>query len=234
MLISTELCIFLSSVGYVTYYIVFFWPIRYSLNLISIFNGFAGACIWTSQSVYLTKNSNAETIDRNTNIFWSFFQSSLIFGSVYFYYQFDGIEEIKGQDRIQTYVVLTIFSLIGSVLFLFPKKSEEETSSNNQTEKANPMIAFKKCFSLFKTRQMILLSISCFFTGLSQTFYQNVYSTSIAFTKYLGNDSTKLIGLYCISNGVGAIFAGLMFGWYAKRFKFMQRNRIFIYLLGNL
>ena len=71
----------------------------------------------------------------------------------------------------------------------------------NETDslvKAKPLAAFTRCFTLFKTKKILLLSVASFYAGIEQSFFGGVYATAVAFTKHFGTDSVKLIGLYGI------------------------------------
>lgn len=81
-----------------------------------------------------------------------------------------------------------------------PDKIDREAALVNLDEVAvkatNPLAAFTRCFTLFRTKKMLLLCVACFYTGIEQSFFGGVYATSVAYTKYFGVDSVKLIGLY--------------------------------------
>lgn len=105
--------------------------------------------------------------------------------------------------------------------------------------KAHPITvsvaAFTRCFTLFKTKKMLLLCVACFYTGLEQSFFGGVYATAVAFTKHFGADSVKLIGLYGIFTGLGAIWGAVFFGYFLnERFEFAKRSRTPVFLIGSV
>ena len=92
--------------------------------------------------------------------------------------------------------------------------------------------AFLTSVKLFKTREMLLLSITFFYTGLELTFFSGVYSTSVGATKSFGNDADRLVGLTGIFIGVGEILGGGIFGIFGK--KTVRYGRDPIVLLGGI
>ena len=61
--------------------------------------GIGAAIIWTAQGQFLTINSDSETMSRNSAIFWSLMQCSLIIGNTFIYFQFQDISEINADTR---------------------------------------------------------------------------------------------------------------------------------------
>ena len=92
--------------------------------------------------------------------------------------------------------------------------------------------AFLASIKLFKTKEMLLLSVTFFYTGLELTFFSGVYTTSVGATKAFGNDSDHLVGLTGIFIGVGEIVGGGIFGILGK--KTVRYGREPIILLGGL
>lgn len=71
------------------------------------------------------------------------------------------------QVRFNFYLVLSIICAIGCFLLLLLKKTTTRaiTTDLASLDQTNPIVALKKCFKLVKTKKMLLLSISCFYTG---------------------------------------------------------------------
>ena len=161
--ISTKKCLFFSSFVISICLLIFLYPIRYFLLIQSFIVGLCSAVLYTSQCQFLAENSNVQTIDYLVGVHMSIHQAGWIFGNLYFYFQYNGIEEIKEQDRIKTYSICIILLFLASVLFLFLKsnKSEFEISPSQKSS----LIAFKRCFRLLKSKEMLLLLIPCFYTG---------------------------------------------------------------------
>lgn len=77
-------------------------------------------------------------------------------------------------------------------------------------------VAFKTAMKLLGTLNMIVLSVTCFYTGLVQSFYGGIYPTAVSFTLGLAKNSKQLMGLVGICNGIGAVTAGGLFGILGK------------------
>jgi len=75
----------------------------------------------------------------------------------------------------------------------------------------------KQSWNVFKTVDMMLLSVCFFYTGLELTFWSGVYTTSVGNTKAFGNEAKRLIGLVGIFTGVGEILGGAVFGFLGKK-----------------
>ena len=65
--------------------------------------------------------------------------------------------------------------------------------------------AFVDVGRLFKTKDMALLAVTCFYTGVEIGFCQGVYSGCIGFTEAFGKDRAKYVGLSGILIGVGEV-----------------------------
>lgn len=63
--LSYERCLFLSSLLYFAYILIFLFPFKYGLLLFSMFQGFAQGVIWTTEYNCLVLNSSSKTLDRN-------------------------------------------------------------------------------------------------------------------------------------------------------------------------
>lgn len=62
--LSAKYCMFFSSISYFIYAVVFFYPFRYGLELVSALVGFSAALLWTTHGLYISNNSNSTTINR--------------------------------------------------------------------------------------------------------------------------------------------------------------------------
>ena len=117
----------------------------------------------------LIENSNSETVDKNTSLFYAIYDSGYIFGNLYFFLQYSGVNEIKENDRQLTYCVFIAILMIASFVFLFLKSSNQssikgELKINNK--KISPFNAFKNSFSLLKDKKMIFLLLPAFYAGI--------------------------------------------------------------------
>ena len=121
-------------------------------------------------------------------------------------------------------------------------KANEEDSSETSSEisafkqkksrSTEAWEAFLTSVRLFKTKEMLLLSVTFFYTGLELTFFSGVYSTSVGATQKFGSDSDKLVGLTGIFIGVGEILGGGIFGIFGK--KTVRYGRDPVILLGGI
>ena len=244
--ISIKKALFFSSFLHLVCYLIFFWPVRYGLEIAHLIMGFAAAVLWTAQGACLIQNSNSKTIDRNTGMFWTIYELGLVLGSTYFFIAFQGVEEIQQQKRFLTYGVLLAINLAGCLSLLFLKANKQEKIIDKQEKSADlslnsekihdggMIVALRRCLAMFKTKKMILIIVASFYTGLEQSFFNAIYPAAVAATKHFGADSVKLIGLYGIFNGGGEMCGGLFFGWLGGNLSFVQRSRSRIFFLAFL
>lgn len=242
---------------YVLYVATFIKPLTWTLYLGSVLIGIGGAVLWTGQGVFLTKNSTSNTMGRNSGIFWAILQGSCLIGNMYVFFAWQGITNIGDSQRIPLYIGLTAISGLGVVCMAFLKTKNnteslendpevsENTESNNETED-KPLLEenkkssklgeaysmFKKSIRLLGTKNMMLLSVTFFYTGLELTFFSGVYSTAVGATKQFGSDSDRLVGLVGIMIGIGEIVGGLTFGIFGK--KTVKYGRDPIILMGGV
>jgi hypothetical protein len=74
-------------------------------------------CI-TLQGVFLAENSTKETMSRNSGIFWAMLQSSLLIGNTFAYYQFQGLDEVDKDTRVETVAYLFGAAIVGCLVFV--------------------------------------------------------------------------------------------------------------------
>ncbi|XP_006898501.1 PREDICTED: UNC93-like protein MFSD11-like [Elephantulus edwardii] len=223
-IVGPQLSMFTSGLFYSMYIAVFIQPFPWSFYTASVFNGIAAAVkvymLWTAQGNCLTINSDEHTIGRNGGIFWALLQSSLFFGNLDIYFAWQGKTQISESDRRTVFIVLTVISLVGTVLFFFIRKPDsenvlgEDESSDDQDLEINESAqnnvtkavdAFKKSLKLCVTKEMLLLSITTVYTGLELTFFTGVYGTCIGAVNKFGTEEKSLIGLSGIFIGTGKI-----------------------------
>lgn len=233
--VTIKKALFFAAILHMVCYLIFFWPIRYGLEVAHIIMGFAAAVLWTAQGACLIENSNAATIDRNTGFFWTVYELGLVLGSAYFFIAFQGVEEIQQKERYLTYAVLLAINMAGCLLLLFLRRNDKPKTADQsislKREENGMMAALRRMAGMFSTKKMLLIIVASFYTGLEQTFFNAIYPAAVAFTKHFGADSVKLIGLYGIFNGAGEMCGGLVFGWLGGNLAFVQhsRSRIFLF-----
>ncbi|KAK7070920.1 DUF895 domain membrane protein [Halocaridina rubra] len=157
-------------------------------------------------------------------------QSSMLFGNIFVYHQFMGKEVIDYHTRLVVFIVLTIVACIGiGIMLLLPKPGS--SGSGRTDDLGGPYNALKKSFALFKTKDMLLLSATFFYTGIELSFFSGVYSACLsATTRFF--DPKRLVGLSGMMIGVGEILGGGVFGIFGK--KTVRFGRDPIVLLGYI
>lgn len=202
-------------IGAVTYCLFiasFLIPKTWLLYLASCVIGFGAAVIWTGQGNYLTLNSDSMTISRNSGIFWAMLQASMFFGNLFVYFQFQGKTHIDADTRLPVFIVLLVLAAIGIVFLLLLRPAQNSDGEMVRKDEGGPLHALRRAFDLLLTKEMILLSLTFFYTGTELSFFSGVYSPSIGFTKQLGCDVKQLVGLSGIFIGVGEVVGGALFG----------------------
>ncbi|OXU29921.1 hypothetical protein TSAR_004384 [Trichomalopsis sarcophagae] len=220
---------------YVFFIATFLYPRTELLYTASVIVGLGAALAWTGHGLFLTVNSDGDTMSRNSGLFWAIFQSSLFIGNIFVYFVFKE-PVIKEDVRNLVFKVLTGVSVCGLVLLLTLRKPPQQvnmgpaegvSSADKELQipeppREKPLLAawhaLRDAFGLFFTQRMLLLSLTFIYTGLSLTFFSSVYSSSIGFTKGMGEDRKSLIGLSGICIGIGEVVGGALFGVLASRF----------------
>lgn len=220
-------CAMLIGAGaYSAFMISFLWPKTWLLYSVSGLLGVGAAIIWTAQGSFLSRCSDDATISRNSGIFWAMLQMSMFFGNLFVYFQFQGKTHIDEATRTLVFSVLIGVGFLG-VLFLFALRPLQDTQVVNgndneaddelESTSSGVVIAFKNSVDLFCTKEMLLLSLTFFYTGLELSFFSGVYSPSIGFTQAIGESAKQLVGLSGIFIGVGEVFGGVTFGLLGAR-----------------
>ncbi|KAK8743641.1 hypothetical protein OTU49_001181 [Cherax quadricarinatus] len=221
-------------IGGITYAIFiagFLWPQTVILYLTSVLVGAGAALIWTGQGNYLTLMSTQKTMSRNSGIFWAMLQSSMLFGNLFVFYQFMGKDVIDHHTRTIVFSALTVVGIIGiGIMCLLPKPGADGSGRADESL-GSPFEALKKSFNLFRTKDMILLSATFFYTGIELSFFSGVYSACLSSTLRFP-DPKRLVGLSGMFIGAGEILGGGVFGIFGS--KTVKYGRDPIVLLGYL
>ena len=157
--------------------------------------GMGAPILWTAQGTFLSYNSDEGTITRNSGVFWAMNTSSTCIGNLFAYYLFKDKEFIEKDTRITLGSVLTVVSSVGIALmfFLRPTPWAEHHSKDSM------LTTFKNTIKLLLTKEMLMFSITLFYTGLHQTLWGGVYSTSIGFMRgYVTESIGFLLKLFFI------------------------------------
>ena len=96
------------------------------------------------------------------------------------YFQFRGLEDVDKDTRTVVTMTLLGVGLVGTAVFLLLRPT---SSGSDSTAAGGPYAALKRAFAIFITKDMLLLSITNFYTGLMLTFWSGVYGPSIANTQ---------------------------------------------------
>lgn len=210
---------FIGGLTYLFFIVTFLFPRTWLLYVASVLIGAGAAAIWTGQGNYLTLNSDADTISRNSGVFWAMLQCSMFFGNLFVFIKFQGKSHIDTETRNVVFGALTGVCVVG-LLFLMllrPTKrmpSIEDAKGDIVTHEVSetPLDAFKGALKLFCTRDMLLLSITFIYTGVELSFFSGVYSPSIGFTLGMGENAKQLVGLSGVFIGLGEVLGGALFG----------------------
>ncbi|PNF26549.1 UNC93-like protein MFSD11 [Cryptotermes secundus] len=207
-----RIAMLIGAITYCLFIASFLLPKTWLLYLASCVMGFGAAIIWTGQGNYLTLNSDSLTISRNSGIFWAMLQASMFFGNLFVYFQFQGKTHIDAHTRLSVFIVLLIIAAVGIVFLLILRPAQSPDGEMVQKEEGGPLNALRRAFALLITKEMILLSVTFFYTGIELSFFSGVYSPSIGFTKQMGSNVKQLVGLSGIFIGVGEVLGGALFG----------------------
>ena len=152
---------------------------KYSVYPASVILGMGAPIIWVAQGTFLANNSNPKTITRNSGIFWAMNMSSAFAGNTFAYFLFKGKDQIEKSTRMTLGWVLTAASGVGIACMFLLRPTPWAEKKGQDTM----LTTLKKSGKLFTTKQMLLFSITMFYTGLNQTLWGGVYSTCIGFTE---------------------------------------------------
>ncbi|RZF42182.1 hypothetical protein LSTR_LSTR004331 [Laodelphax striatellus] len=218
---------------YTLYILAFNVEEAWAIYTVVVFGGVAGGILWTAEGNYLVLNSDPQTISRNVSIFWAFLQSSSLFGNLFTFYQFRGKSIIDGNTRRLVIYILGALAGVSCIMFLFLRPVKTRASSvMNQQMKEGPLKEFFKTWSLFKSKNMLILNIIFCYTGLQHAFIYAIYSPSIGFTGSFGNISKQLVPLSGIFISLGEVVGGclqIIFNGFIGKLKY---KRIGIIILG--
>ncbi|XP_062507768.1 UNC93-like protein MFSD11 [Corticium candelabrum] len=226
--------LFLCGIPYCLFLGAIIHPFTYTVYIGAALLGLAAGPLWTAQGLYLTQNSNKDTIGRNSGIFWALLESSLVIGNLFVYlYLPADIATITDQERhviYGTFTSLGVLGVIGVVLLGRPtsfRRGDGSYSLNLSQEHTTPvardygLTALKDAFHLVQTKEMMLVSLASFYTGISLTFFSSVYDTAVgnieATPKFGPHFTKRDVALAGLLVGLGEITGGLLFGLLGKR-----------------
>ncbi|KAJ8983849.1 hypothetical protein NQ317_016454 [Molorchus minor] len=215
-LIGPKFSMILGGFTYLLFITSFVIPKTWLLYLVSAIIGIGAAMIWTGQGNYLTINSSPSTISRNSGIFWAMLQLSMFIGNLFVYFAFKGKERIDKNTRQIVIWTLSLVALCGIIVLLLLRKSKIQLENIAEKSSQGPLQALVGAGKLFTTKNMLLLSITFFYTGLELGFFSGVYSSCLGFTQNFSNKK-ELVGISGIFIGFGEVLGGAAFGLLGSR-----------------
>jgi len=190
--------------------------------------GVGAAIIWTAQGNFLSLNSDDSTISRNSGIFWAMSISSGFIGNIFVYFQFQGKEDIDKDTRNLVGIVLLSVTAAGTVLMLVLRPTPWAETEGEP--KKSPIQALKDSAKFLLTKDMMMLSVTFFYTGIQLNIWSAVYGTCIGFTHAFGEERKALTTINGIFVGVGEVLGGGIFGIFGNLT--VKRGRDPIVILG--
>uniref|UniRef100_A0A3P8VQQ2 Major facilitator superfamily domain containing 11 n=1 Tax=Cynoglossus semilaevis TaxID=244447 RepID=A0A3P8VQQ2_CYNSE len=240
--IGPQLSMFFSGLLYSGYIAMFIYPYTWTFYTASVLVGIGAAVLWTAQGNVLTINSTNNTIGRNSGIFWSLLQFSMLFGNLYIYFAWHGHVHITDKDRRTVFISLTVISLVGCFLFFLIRTPETESAPSEVSESlleaefsesTTTRSDGKPVCKITVTKEMLLLFLPLAYSGLELTFYSGVYGTCIGAMTGFGQDAKSLIGISGIFIGVGEILGGGIFGLLNKNNRFGRNPVVLLGLITH-
>ncbi|XP_052867864.1 UNC93-like protein MFSD11 isoform X1 [Anopheles cruzii] len=211
--IGPRLAMIVGAITYCLFIACFFFPHVALLYASSVVLGAGAALIWTGQGMYLSQCSNNETISRNSGVFWALLQMSMFFGNLLVFFTFQGKTHIDEETRTIVFSVLIVVGILGTIMLACLRHpATDHNAPIELTQAVRPKEAFINAIRLFKTKRMMLLSITFVYTGLSLSFFSGVYGSSIGFTNAIGTSAKQLVGLNGVFIGIGEVLGGVAFG----------------------
>ncbi|XP_055904072.1 UNC93-like protein MFSD11 [Eupeodes corollae] len=205
------------SLTYTLFMVVFLWPKTWLLYLASAVLGTGASITWTGQGTYLARCSNPTNISRNSGIFWALLQCSMFLGNLFVYFQFQDKSTIDAETRQLVIGVLIAVSILGIAFLAALRSVEDNSTSDRELQEVksgfgSALYAMKSAGELFVTKDMLLLSVAFFYTGLELSFFSGVYGASIGFTAAIAETPKEIVGLAGICIGAGEVLGGGLFG----------------------
>ena len=81
------------------------------------------------------------------------------------YFQFQGKTHIDADTRLSVFIVLLVVAAIGIVFLLLLRPAQTSDGEMVRRDEGGPLHALKRAFDLLLTKEMILLSLTFFYTG---------------------------------------------------------------------
>ena len=223
--------IIIGAVCYVAYMASLIYIIPTVVFVASAINGFGASLLWVAVGGFLTKCSTAKDRGRNTGIFWSIFQLSLILGNII------GIVVGASQSYTALFVIFTALGGFGTALLFGLKRFPSDVKYRHQqrtlamnaqaeeslhppsipavtrfTDPATPTHAdaqpttaalLRSLWQLFTSSSLLLLVPAFCFQGIEFSFWNGEFPLLFP---------TSKLGLIMLWAGVGEATGGLTMG----------------------
>ncbi|KAL3319578.1 DUF895 domain membrane protein [Cichlidogyrus casuarinus] len=194
----------------------------WSLYLSAILVGVGATILWSGSSVYISKWSSKELINRNFSIFFSIFQLNNLIGGLVYYFMFSKVDVISAELRLELFLPMCIMILVAMTIFFFLPKpgpvanvaSEvspflgEEDSPESSTQ-ANSQISslqtFLHIFKILQRKEILSLVMISYYSGANLSFQGGVLSACLSHTTALSAYPKSMVGLNMIFIGFGGI-----------------------------
>jgi len=243
-LFGHKAAMFVSALAYLLYIVMYLNPTPLFMYTSSAILGIGAAVIWTAQGNFLhLQSTDEDSMSKNTGIFWCMFQCSLLIGTLYIYFAWEGVKYVDTHMKNLLFTGLSILAGIGTGIFLLLKapfcgaaeaataenEKDNETDveliepvktkadDNSENESAIEMIvnSIVESFKLLATRKMLLLAPLFVYSGFSLSFFSGIYVTSVGNTNQMP-EHTRMLGLVGAFIGLGQVFGGGIFVFGSK------------------
>jgi len=97
--------------------------------------------------------------------FTSYYDYSMFFGNLFVYFRFQGKTHIDAETRLSVFIVLLVLAAIGIVFLLLLRPAQSSDGEMVRKDEGGPLHALRRAFDLLLTKEMILLSLTFFYTG---------------------------------------------------------------------
>ncbi|KAE9549061.1 hypothetical protein FO519_007732 [Halicephalobus sp. NKZ332] len=236
-LLGPRWALVIGAVVYALFQAGFFFLNEPFLYITSILVGLASGLIWTAQGKYIAINSTDNTAGTHSSLFWGMSQLCLVGSGAFLYFAF---RDLKDNDTIDDstlnllYGVFTAVSVAGVVVFgllRIPERDEPFVSPELEPESK---MTFKEglysTFKLLTEKRILFLAASFIYIGVEVPFRSGIYPSAISFTKKLATNTKAIVALNTISQGIGQVTAGFLFGILGGVTK--KLGRITVILIG--
>ncbi|OQV20921.1 putative UNC93-like protein MFSD11 [Hypsibius exemplaris] len=243
----------LGSVSVTFYLASFIRPIIWVLYISAGCAGFGVGIIWTVQGYFVTINSTAKRVLRNTGVFWGLYMSTLVTGNLFYFFMVRAYPakghkpysqadlDILDYRRMLIFSILTAASALGVLVFSLvvhpwvgkiPRPRDDiltGTTPHNdvalqQQTFRGPKEAFLATVKFMFRKDMVILMPMFFYIGIEGCFWGSVYITALGYTDRFGERQEEMVGLAGVFAGGGEIAGGLILGLLGKWMHFNGKD----------